>query len=68
MAAQRPPFTASDIQMLYKKVMAGYYPRIPCLYSDDLVGIISLLLRLDPSDRPSASKLLAHPVVQRHYN
>lgn len=68
MAAQRPPFMASDIQVLYKKVMTGFYPRVPCLYSNELVDTISLLLRLDPCDRPSASQLLAHPVVQRNYS
>ena len=36
MAAGRPPFTATDIQTLYKKVMGGYYPRIPSIYSNDL--------------------------------
>jgi NIMA (never in mitosis gene a)-related kinase 1/4/5 len=34
MAAQRPPFTANDIQSLYKRIMAGYYPRIPSIYSN----------------------------------
>ena len=34
MAALRPPFTAADIQSLYKRVLTGYYPRIPSLYSN----------------------------------
>lgn len=34
MAAQRPPFTATDVQTLYKKVMNGSYPRIPAIYSN----------------------------------
>ena len=68
MAAGRPPFTAVDIQTLYKKVMKGFYPRIPLVYSNDLVEVISQLIRLDPRDRPSASQLLNHPLVQRHYN
>ena len=34
MAAQRPPFTAPDIQILYKKILNGYYPRIPSIYSN----------------------------------
>ena len=36
MAAGRPPFTAVDIQTLYKKIMSGYYPRIPSVFSNDL--------------------------------
>ena len=35
-AAQRPPFTAPDIQSLYKRIMTGYFPRIPPFYSNDL--------------------------------
>lgn len=55
MAAQRPPFTASDVQTLYKKVMSGRYPRIPAIYSNELCNVIDSLLRLNPQDRPSAS-------------
>lgn len=58
MAAQRPPFTANDIQSLYKKVMTGNFPRIPNNYSDDLATVISSLLKLNPKDRPSACSLL----------
>lgn len=29
MAAQKPPFTAPDIQSLYKKICSGVYSRIP---------------------------------------
>jgi hypothetical protein len=29
MAAQKPPFTAPDIQALYKKICNGTYSRIP---------------------------------------
>lgn len=46
--------------------MAGNYPRIPSEYSNQLAGIISALLKLDPTQRPSASRLLSNPVVQYH--
>ena len=64
MAAQRPPFTAVDIQTLYKRIMAGYYPRIPSIYSNELSEVISSLLKQDPKDRPSASELLNSNIVQ----
>ena len=48
MAAQKPPFTATDIQTLYKKIMSGSYSRIPSVYSYELARIISTLLKLDP--------------------
>lgn len=34
MASQKPPFTASDIQGLFKKINAGVFSRIPSIYSD----------------------------------
>lgn len=34
MAALRPPFTAQDLQGLYRKICAGQYPRIPIQYSN----------------------------------
>jgi NIMA (never in mitosis gene a)-related kinase len=67
MAAQKPPFTAPDIQTLYKKICNGSFIRIPPEYSNELVSIISLLLKVNPSDRPSAGALLNNPIVQEHY-
>lgn len=67
MAAGRPPFTATDIQTLYKRVMGGYYPRIPSQYSNDLAETISSLLKLDPKDRPSARQLLCSANITRHF-
>jgi len=34
--ALKPPFTADDMQGLYKKVLKGHFPRIPKSYSTDL--------------------------------
>jgi hypothetical protein len=34
MAALKPPFTANDLQGLYKKVCAGVFERIPMAYSN----------------------------------
>jgi serine/threonine protein kinase len=53
MAALKPPFTAYDLQGLYKKVCAGVFERIPMAYSNDLANIISSLLKVDPARRPS---------------
>ena len=32
----KPPFTANDMQGLYKKVCKGVYPKLPSIYSKDL--------------------------------
>jgi hypothetical protein len=49
MAALKPPFTATDLSGLYKKICAGYFNRIPANYSNDLSKVISSLLKLNPS-------------------
>jgi len=49
MAALKPPFTATDLPGLYKKVCAGYFQRIPAVYSNDLAKVISSLLKTNPS-------------------
>ncbi len=41
------------------------YPKIPSLYSDDLAGLIKLLLQVNPKKRPSCDDILKLPVVLR---
>ena len=53
MAALKPPFTAHDLQGLYKKVCAGIFERVPMIYSNELANIINQLLKVDPTRRPS---------------
>jgi NIMA (never in mitosis gene a)-related kinase len=49
MAAQKPPFTCSDMQGLWKKINKGVYDRIPSKYSDDLSNFIGLCLKVNPN-------------------
>jgi len=65
MAALRPPFTANDLQGLYKKVCAGVFERIPSIYSNDLAATISSLLKVDPDKRPNTDELLSNPAVRK---
>ena len=58
MTTLKPPFRANDMQSLYKKVLKGIFPKIPCTYSRDLAGIIKSLLQVTPHMRPSCSILL----------
>ena len=53
MAALKPPFTAHDLQGLYRKICAGVFERIPMLYSNELSTVINSLLKIDPARRPS---------------
>jgi NIMA (never in mitosis gene a)-related kinase 1/4/5 len=66
MAALVPPFTASDMQGLYKKIIRGVYPNISSQYSADLSNVIRTLLQVNPTLRPSCDKILEMPPVQRH--
>lgn len=67
MAAQKPPFTASDIQGLYRKICQGVFSRIPNHYSNELSDVINSLLKLNPSLRPSVHDLLKNPIVLAKY-
>lgn len=68
MAVLSPPFTASDMQGLYNKIIKGQYPNIPSIYSQDLSNIIRSMLQVNPAVRPSCSTILEMPPVLRHIN
>lgn len=63
MASGKPPFTANDMQGLFKKVQRGIYERIPKAYSDDLKNVIGECLKVQASLRPNAAQLLRNPIV-----
>ena len=67
MTTLKPPFRAEDMEGLFKKVIRGYYPRIPPHYSQDLSNVISALLQVAPHLRPSADKILTLPAVEKRY-
>ena len=52
MTTLKPPFRAEDMEGLYKKVIRGYYPRIPPHFSPDLSNVIRALLQVAPHLRP----------------
>lgn len=68
MAALRPPFTATDLPGLYKKICAGQFSRIPANYSNQLAKIISSLLKQNPGERPNTIQLLGNPLVHKGYS
>ena len=53
LTALSPPFTAKDMQGLYKCVLKGVYPKIPQQFSADLSEMIKSLLQVDPKNRPT---------------
>jgi NIMA (never in mitosis gene a)-related kinase len=46
--ALKPPFQASDMDGLYKKVLKGAYPKIPDCYSAEVNQLLSSLLKVIP--------------------
>lgn len=66
MTTKSPPFTARDMQGLYRKVIQGAYPPIPPRYSNDLSNVIKSLLQVNPKMRPTCEKILQMPPIQRH--
>lgn len=65
-ASLNPPFQATDMKSLYRRVTLGDFPPIPSIYSEDLMKLIRMLLRTDPKQRPSCDILLQHPIVKAH--
>ena len=63
MAAQRPPFKASDMKGLYKKVIRADYPPLPSKFSKEFCEIIGYMLRVNPQSRPSCEQLLTSRIL-----
>lgn len=62
----KPPFRAEDMEGLYRKVIKGEFSPIPRSFSSDLHSIITSLLQVNPSSRPTCTHLLSIPSVTRH--
>ena len=53
-----PPFRASDMNALYKKVVKGVYEDPSGIYSRDLKRLINSMLMVKPELRPSCEQIL----------
>jgi NIMA (never in mitosis gene a)-related kinase 1/4/5 len=63
LTALSPPFTAKDMQGLYKCVLRGVYPKIPAVFSVDLSEMIKKLLQVEPKNRPTTEEILKLPIL-----
>jgi NIMA (never in mitosis gene a)-related kinase 1/4/5 len=61
-----PPFKADNMDKLYKKILRGKMMPIDSEYgySDDLITLIKLMLKVDIKLRPTASQILEYPIVK----
>lgn len=66
MATLRPPFRASNMKELYRKIERGIFDHIPSFYSDDLQNIVAACLKVNPIYRPSALEILEMPKVKKN--
>jgi NIMA (never in mitosis gene a)-related kinase len=57
MTALEVPFQAEDMEGLANTIVKGKFNPIPEFYSEDLWKVITLMLELNPTKRPSAQKL-----------
>ena len=64
MCTLKPPFRARNFEELYKKIKKGSYSRIPKCFSNELSGIIKVLLKVNPEMRPSCDKLLTSYLIR----
>ena len=65
MCAQKPPFRAQSLEMLYKTVIKGVFEPIPNVYSKELHLMVASLLQTDPKKRPSCDGILAMPIIRK---
>jgi NIMA (never in mitosis gene a)-related kinase len=63
--ALQPPFMANGFTLLAVKIMKGQFAPIPKHYSKDLQNLISMLLRIDPLQRPSIAEILNLPFIKQ---
>ncbi len=65
MCMLHPPFRAKNMEGLYNKVIKGEYGKISDKYSNDLMEVIKMLLKVNSSDRPSCGQILKCPIVKK---
>jgi serine/threonine protein kinase len=65
MITLHPPFRASIMESLYKKVLAGDVGKIPEVFSKDLYELVLLLLKVNSSKRPDCNEILNNEFVQK---
>lgn len=62
----RHPFDANSMAALGQKVMSGRYSPISTQYSKSLRDLVCLMLKVNPTQRPSTTQILQMPFIQNH--
>ncbi|XP_071941131.1 uncharacterized protein [Antedon mediterranea] len=62
----RHPFDATDFSSLVVKILSAKFKPLSRVYGPFLNDLISVLLSVNPNDRPSAEQILRTPAIQRY--
>jgi NIMA (never in mitosis gene a)-related kinase len=57
------PFRGKNIDQLFRCVLSGVYDPLPSHYSKELNGVISMMLKIDPTKRPNCDSLISNPII-----
>lgn len=60
----KPPFQASDMNSLFKKILKGQFAPIPEHFSNDLRTMLSCMLLVNTKKRLNTSQLMQHPIFR----
>jgi NIMA (never in mitosis gene a)-related kinase 1/4/5 len=58
------PFSGSSIPSLVRRILRGKFPPLPSCYSEELRGLVSLMLSRSASTRPSVAAILQLPLLK----
>lgn len=64
MATLERPFDAMLMHQLVFKIVHGGLPTMPTGYQPELTELLSMIMKKDPADRPSADDILKHKYFQ----
>lgn len=63
MCALQPPFNGSNIHMLAMQIVRGQFPPLPSVFSYELRGLITSLMKQDPNLRPNINQIVKNKLI-----
>lgn len=66
MCIGKHPFEGNSMKELVGKIVRGVFTPLPLKYSKNLRELLNILLQVEPKNRPSMSKILELPFLQKY--